>query len=130
MTEATRLKSRRHQEEVGARVDALRQRRVESEREREASLVLRGEVTPLLLVGRVAAAEDDELSALLEEPRRDGCEEVDAFLLDEAADDPEDGSGRVDRKPRLLLKRGLADRLTAVVVRVVARRDLRIVRGV
>jgi len=51
---------------------------------------------PVLLIGRIAAAKDDELSVFFEEPRRDGGQEVHALLLDEPADHAEDRSGRVD----------------------------------
>src|SRR2546423_9553547 len=66
LSETAGLEPRGHEEEIRTGIDPLRQGRVETECQREASLVLRGEVTPLLLVGRIAAAEDDELAAFLE----------------------------------------------------------------
>src|SRR5436190_11521007 len=130
LSETAGLEPRGHEEEIRTGIDPLRQSRVETERQREASLVLRGEVTPLLLVGRVTGAEDDELPAFLEKPRLDCGEEVHALLLDEPADDAEDRSRRVDRQAGLLLERGLVDRLPVLVVRVEAGGDVRIVRWI
>src|SRR5438067_1179785 len=126
--ETARLEPRRHQEEVGPRVDPLRECAIEAQREREPSFVLRGEVAPFLLVGRVARSKDDELPALFEKPRGHGREKVDALLLHESADDAEDGRRGVALEAGLLLERGLVDRLPALIVGFIRRRDVRVLR--
>src|SRR5947209_11687261 len=63
LAQPARLEPRRHEEEVRAGVDALRQRGVEAEREREPALLLRGEPAPLRLVHGIACAEHHELPA-------------------------------------------------------------------
>src|SRR5258705_491677 len=130
LSQTARLEPRWHQEEIRPRIDPLRQRRVETERQRKASLVLRGEVAPLLLVGRIAAAQNGELSACIAKPRCDGGQEVHALLLHETTDDPEDRGRGLDRQTRLLLEGRLADRFAVLVVRVVVRRDVWIVRRI
>src|SRR5436309_126402 len=69
LAETAGLESRRHEEQVRARVDALGERRIEPEGEREPVFHLLRELAPALLIRRISCTEDDELGALLEEPR-------------------------------------------------------------
>src|SRR2546428_13980796 len=61
LPEAAGLESRGHEEEVASRVDALRERGVETEREPELARAPSREVFPLRLVRGIARAEDHEL---------------------------------------------------------------------
>src|SRR5205085_107696 len=81
-----------------------RERRVESEGEREPSLRAGGELAPLCLVRRIAAAKHDQLCPLLEQPRSHRRQQVDALLLHEASDHAEDRRRRVDDKARFFLE--------------------------
>src|SRR5438445_11163703 len=78
LPEPARLEARRHEEEIASRVAALRERRVEPEREEQPRRIAFAQLPPALLVRGVAAPEDDELSATLEQVGRDGGQEVDA----------------------------------------------------
>ena len=126
LTQAARLEARGHEKEIAAGVDALRERRVEAEREPELARVLLREVLPLRLVRGVARAEDDELTAAVEDPRRRRGEEVHPLLLDETADDTKERRLRVDGEATFGLERGLVLRFPARVVDRVVRGDARI----
>src|SRR5438874_2558990 len=125
-----RLDTQKHQEEIRPGIDPLRNSRIEPERERETSFVLRGKLAPFLLVRGVARSKDGELPALFEQPRSDRGKKVHALLLDEPANDAEYGLRRIDVEARFLLERCLVDRLAALVFRVVPRGDIGIVRRV
>ena len=127
LTETARLESRRHEEQIAPRVDALRQCRIEAERQEESRRIPVTELAPPLLVRRVTGPEHDELRATLEQVGRDGREEVHAFLLDEPSDDTQYRRLGVDAQAAIGLKRGLALGLAAPVVRRVRRGDVRIV---
>src|SRR5206468_3445930 len=130
LPEAAWLEAGGHEEQIGACVDPLRKSGVESQGEREMALVLGGKRAPLRLVRRVACAEDDELPAPLKQPRGDRGQKIHALLLDEASDDPEQRSGRVDAQSGLFLECRLVGGLSALVVRAVVRGNVRVVRRV
>src|SRR5438132_5468404 len=130
LAEAARLEPRRHEEHVRARIDALCERRIETEREGKPPLHLLGELAPALLVGGVPGSKHDELATLVEEPRSHRGEQIDALLLDEPSDHTEDRRARLHGETGLRLQRRLADGLATLVVCGVVRGDMRVARGI
>jgi len=106
-----RLEQAGHQKEVAARLDEVRQRFVEAERQ---GPFLPGKLAAQLLesavVNRVALAQHDQLRSLFEQRGSNFGDQIDAFLLGQTGDDAREG--RVGRFGETLaaLQLGLAGR--------------------
>ena len=125
-----RLEPRRHQEEVGAGVDPAGHRRGRTARAARPGPGAWRRATGSRRPGRVAAAQDDEPGARVEQPR--GCvgKEVEALLRIEPADHPQDRRvvGRVEADPAQQV--GPAGRLASEVAGRVRRRQVGVGRRV
>ena len=125
-----RLEARRHDEGVYAGLDPVREHLVVAEEGAEGAVVLRFQAAHRPLEGRLAGAEHDDPEPAPDQLGRGLEEEVEALLVDEAADRPEHHS-RVAR-----LEAGDPEELVAAlglpghVARAVERRQVRVVGGV
>ena len=131
LRQAARLKARRHEQEIAARVHTVRQRLVIADIGAQASLVPPfGAAHEVLIFGVARAEEHERHVLLLHEFVEHTLHEVEALLRRHARDHGNDGRVFADLEPELLTQRGAADRLAAHVVHGVGRGDAAVVRGV
>jgi len=122
LVQAARLEARRHDEEVGACLDAVRAALVEPEPRLELVGPPGGQGAEVVLRVAVPGPEQHELQVPGEEAIHGAGEDVEPLLRREPADDREERGALVHGQPRLALERGLALRLSPECVRREVRR--------
>ena len=130
LVEPARLESRRHQEDVGARLDEVRQPLVEADARADAVAVQGREPSPEVLVARLAGAEHDERRV---EPRdlvrkRRDRDRSPSDRPSARSSRPADGSARAHRtaRPYSLQDRDFRRPLARQVLGAVRRGKMRI----
>src|SRR5262249_22421291 len=101
LAQPARLEARRHQREVAPGADAPGPRVVEADRDGERIRRAAMGVDQRLLDLRLAGAGDDDLAAGVDDLIGRGEHEIDALLMNETRDQPEDRAARYG-KPELL----------------------------
>jgi len=131
LRQAARLKARRHEQKVAARVYAVRQCLVVADVGAQAALVPPLGAAHEVLVFGVAGAEEHKRHVLLiHELVEHALHKVEALLRRHARDHGDDGRVRADLEPELPAQRGAAGGFTTQVVGGVGRGDAAVVRGV
>jgi len=129
LVHAARLEPRRHQENVGAGFEQMRERLVEIQRDRDVGLMRGGQRCKLALELRVATPQHHELETARRQRGHDFDQPVDAFLLGQPRHRCE--QRLVDRRQaRAQLHRALVVRFIRQRRRAVITREIRVARGV
>src|SRR6185369_10110943 len=91
LVESARLVARRHEEQVRAALDQMREGLVETAAEVDPVGMLRGQPGEEILIARLSGAEHDVARVELEQLGLGLLEEVEALLLGETRHDADDG---------------------------------------
>ena len=130
LPEAARLVVGGHHEEIGAGIDAVRERVVETDHGRHLRRVLVSQRAHALLVVGFARAEQRELHVEFQQVREALRQQVEALLPGQPGDQPEERNLRRLRQTQLALQRGLAGHLAPEVPRVVVGSQITVGGGI
>ncbi len=130
LREAAGLEARRHQQRVDPALDPVGEGLVVPERDGDAPRVLARRGRERVLERRVSGAEDGELRASAKQLGQRRDEHVDAFLPREPAHDAEYERAWLDGQAEVRLQRRLVGCALVQPMRIVARGEVRVRRGV